>query len=322
MAEEENGKLDVPQQRSPAYPYISLDMALERAKQIYREVRDHAQPREVLAKAYGKPATSSATIQTFATLLQYGLLENVLTPTGRRMRVSPLAQGILNPHAPKEKVKQGLRQAALKPTIFGELWSRFGDAAELNESVPLYYLTEERGRDHGGVFTDKAARDVLRVYRATLAFAEVSGSDNVQELIGDNGGEALAPSKPKVGDLVQVEINGAFQLKQPKRVESIQEYEGQSWVFLEGEKSAVEMGKVIVQPTTENDVTRVLPPVRELPHVDADKELPEGWSEERLIDDGGDEIKIRYRGKASLERYEFIRDYLDFKIQRLTKKVS
>ena len=62
-------------------------------------------------------------------------------------------------------------------------------------------------------------------------------------------------------------------------------------------------------------------PVRELPPQNqSDEALPEGWSEERLIDDGGDEIKIRYRGKATRERYEFIRDYLDFKIQRLMKK--
>jgi hypothetical protein len=42
-----------------------------------------------------------------------------------------------------------------------------------------------------------------------------------------------------------------------------------------------------------------------------------GWQQERLIDDGGEEILIRYKGEASINRYEFIRDYLDFKIKRL-----
>ncbi|MFK3689613.1 hypothetical protein ACI2J4_04935 [Agrobacterium tumefaciens] len=315
MADEENGKL-APQQRSPAYPYISLDLAIERTKRIFTEIRDHPQPREVLAKAYGKPVTSSATIQTFATLLQYGLLENVSGPA-RKMRVSTLAQGILNPHAPQEKVRQGLRVAALNPPIFSELWSRFGDAVGLNDSVPLYYLTSDRGHEHGGVFTDKAAYEVLRVYRATLSFANISSEAGAE----NNDQQEVSPQakiEAKVGDLVQVEIGGAFQLKEPKRVEKIQEHEGRLWVFLEGEKTGVEIGQVVVQETGNVSEKVVSPPVRDLP--DSDSQVPEGWSEESLIDDGGEEIRIRYRGRATVARYEFIRDYLDFKIQRLEKK--
>ncbi|WP_165932845.1 hypothetical protein [Rhizobium sp. BK251] len=45
----------------------------------------------------------------------------------------------------------------------------------------------------------------------------------------------------------------------------------------------------------------------------------EGWTEEQLIDDSGHEIRILYRGKPSEQRYEYIRDYLDFKISRLRK---
>lgn len=55
------------------------------------------------------------------------------------------------------------------------------------------------------------------------------------------------------------------------------------------------------------------------PPADAGARLPEGWSEETLIDDEGSEIKLRYLGKASLDRYKFIRDYLDFKIARAKK---
>jgi hypothetical protein len=43
----------------------------------------------------------------------------------------------------------------------------------------------------------------------------------------------------------------------------------------------------------------------------------EQWSEERLIDADGELILIRFKGKPSQERYEFIRDYLDFKIKRM-----
>lgn len=35
------------------------------------------------------------------------------------------------------------------------------------------------------------------------------------------------------------------------------------------------------------------------------------------MDDGGNETFLPHKGEPSLERYEFIRDYLDFRIQRL-----
>ena len=144
MADDDNGKIVIAKDRSPAFPYIALDVAIDRVKRIYQGVRDHAQSREAMAQAYGKPATSSGTLQTFATLLQYGLLENVHSPAGRKMRVSALAQEILNPHAPKEKVQSALQKAALRPTIFNELWKLYGDMEGLGDTAPLYYLTKER----------------------------------------------------------------------------------------------------------------------------------------------------------------------------------
>jgi hypothetical protein len=41
------------------------------------------------------------------------------------------------------------------------------------------------------------------------------------------------------------------------------------------------------------------------------------WREERLLDEAGEEIFVRYKGDPSKKRYEFIRDYLDFKVKRM-----
>jgi hypothetical protein len=63
------------------------------------------------------------------------------------------------------------------------------------------------------------------------------------------------------------------------------------------------------------------PPPLPLP-LASDEQRPAtktGWKEERLVDDSGDETFLSYKGEPSLERYEFIRDYLDFRIQRLKK---
>jgi hypothetical protein len=327
MAEPTGSKL-APQARSPAYPYIALDTAIDRIKQIYGAANSFPQPREVMAQAYGKPATSSATIQTFATLLQYGLLQNVLHNGTKKLQVSQLAQTICNQHAPPQKVKEAIQEAALKPKIFQELWQMYGSGlGSLNESIPIYYLTTERKDDGEGAFTEKAAREVLRTYQATLSFAGITGSDKVSEPAEDTAEIPPPQHDVKVGDFAQAEVNGAFQFQIPKRVEEIREHDGKLWVFFEGESTAVQMNQTVLQaPPAE--AGSYAAPVRDLPvgKANADKgkdsPLPIGWSEETLIDDGGEEIKIRYQGKASVERYEFIRDYLAFKIARLAPKAA
>lgn len=180
MEQAENNSIKAPQPRSPTYPYISLDAALERASVIYGKIHDQPQPREVLAKAYGKPATSSATIQTFATLSQYGLLENVVQEGARKMRVTKLAREILHPYAPNDKVAAAKKDAALMPAIFRELWERYGDSKKYGDEVVLYYLTHDRESEHGSVFTERAAKEVLRIYRATMDYAGLVTSDKMQ----------------------------------------------------------------------------------------------------------------------------------------------
>jgi hypothetical protein len=186
--------LDVAKQRSPTYPYITLDMAAERAAKLYEQVRDTPQPREVMAKAYGKPLSSSATMQTFSTLTQYGLLEAVAHNGQRRLRVTQLARSITNPNAPTAVVIEGRKKAALNPPVFRELWDLYGSTEGLNDSAILYYLTVDRP---GTVFTDLGAQQILRIYRATVAYAGLSDSDKNPPVVEqDGGGEPEADTLP------------------------------------------------------------------------------------------------------------------------------
>ncbi len=62
----------------------------------------------------------------------------------------------------------------------------------------------------------------------------------------------------------------------------------------------------------------LIPPVLPL----ADEPLAKGWHEERLIDDNGNEIFVRFKGEPSMDRYEYVRDYYNFKIGRLKPKAD
>jgi hypothetical protein len=119
----------------------------------------------------------------------------------------------------------------------------------------------------------------------------------------------------KVGDLVQAEIGGVLAFETPKRVRAIQD----GWVFVEDHEAGipmeqaqiVEKGKAVVDPAAK--------PTVDAPRLPLDPPAS-GWREERLLDDDGEEIFIRYKGDPTKGRYEFIRDYLDFKLKRLKPK--
>jgi hypothetical protein len=110
---------------------------------------------------------------------------------------------------------------------------------------------------------------------------------------------------------VQVEIGGALQFEKPKRVRAVQEHEGKAWVFVDEHEAGVPMEQVTVIEGGAGSPKPSDPPRLAL------KTTTDDWREERLLDEAGEEIFVRYKGAPSKERYEFIRDYLDFKVKRM-----
>lgn len=95
----------------------------------------------------------------------------------------------------------------------------------------------------------------------------------------------------------------------PMRVRAIQDHESKNWVFVEGSETGVPMEQVTI-------VEAAKPGTGEAPRLPFET-LPADWREERLLDEAGEEIFVRYKGELSKERYEFIRDYLNFKVKRM-----
>jgi hypothetical protein len=104
--------------------------------------------------------------------------------------------------------------------------------------------------------------------------------------------------------------------EKPVRVRAIQEHEGCPWVFVDGHEAGILMENAILeQKGNGEDDPKSLVAVPRLP-------LEEGWHEERLLDDDGKEIFIKYKGEPSRDRYEFIRDHLEFKLKRMKGKTD
>src|SRR4051794_11328656 len=81
--------------RSPSYPNIPLDIALERARVMYREEGRRAVPVPALVVHWGYSPKSSGGLLTVAAMKKFGLLEDQGSAELRKASLTPLAMRIL-----------------------------------------------------------------------------------------------------------------------------------------------------------------------------------------------------------------------------------
>jgi hypothetical protein len=309
-----------PKDRSPSFPFIPLQTAIERLIAFEQTFGRHETPANKVGRAWKMTDGSSQAFQTIAALKQFGLLDYKGSGPGRATFLTEDARKFVR--AQQESIKREvIRAAALKPKAMEKFWAMWGTDRPLDDMC-----IDDLHFKHG--FTQSAAATFLRVYDETIAYAGLTSSDSAEEDYDFGGFGEQEADKPtvEVGDLVQVEINGTLTLPQPARVRAIQTHEGKSWVFIDGSESGIPISQVLVQ---QKGVVAPTPPILPISPVpmsvaaDTARAQPkDGWKEERLIDDDGDETFISYKGEPSIERYEFIRDYLTFRIERLRKTSS
>lgn len=173
-------------ERSPSFPFIPLEKALERAKAVADAHKRNPARIPVVGETWGYGSKSSGLIQTVAAMKAYGLMEDIGRGEDRRIQLSDLAWRIL--HDTREGAKaQAIREAALKPRLIAEyapLW--------LPERPSDGHCLSELHLDRG--FTPEAARLFLRVFDETAAFANLVDLDKVSADLPEPVGES--PMRP------------------------------------------------------------------------------------------------------------------------------
>jgi hypothetical protein len=151
--------------RSPSYPAINLETAIQRARQLHEKDRQLLTPVAAVVQHWGYKSFNGPASLTLAALKKFGLLEDEGSGDTRRARVSDLAVEILR--NPDEQARRAaIQRAALNPPIHVELWEKYGSA--LPSDLNLHWeLTRDRG------FTETGAKEFISEYRATIAFAQL-----------------------------------------------------------------------------------------------------------------------------------------------------
>jgi len=188
-----------PKDRSPSFPFIPLQTAVERLTAFEKYFGRHAAPAEKAGLAWEMKAKSSQGDQTLAALRSFGLIAYEGMGVNRRVVLTDDGRTYLR--AQQEAVKkQILKACALRPRLTRKFWASWG-ADRPPEAVAMDELTLKNG------FSDAGAENFLRVYDATISYAGLSNSDILpteteeEEEVEADGGEELPEQmmpKPKV----------------------------------------------------------------------------------------------------------------------------
>ncbi len=156
--------------RSPAYPIIPLVSALERLAQFEAHFKRSAARPDKVGDAWGIKAKAHAS-RIAAALRYFGLLEYQSGGGGRSITISDLGRNYLR--AQEEKTKREIvASAALKPKQIAIFWNEWG-ADRPADPACLDELVLKNG------FSEAGAREFLKVYDATIAYATPQFGDKV-----------------------------------------------------------------------------------------------------------------------------------------------
>jgi hypothetical protein len=204
-------------ERSPAYPFIGLKTAIERAREFWKEERRAPAPVSVAVKHWGYKEKSSGGIQTVAALKYYGLLLDTGSGDARKVQLTDLGLGIVMDERSVSPDRDNLiRQAALTPKIYLKLWRLWGTQYPSDENVRHYLRVELK-------FSDKVVSDFIRAYKDTIAFAKLSDSDT---LLAGEGDETLDTEEQDMQNQQLTPVPG--RVPEPLRVPMIGKPVGQS----------------------------------------------------------------------------------------------
>ena len=234
--------------RSPAYPFISLAVALRRAREFYDKEQRNAASLRIAAKHWNYEAKSSGGLQTAAAMISFGLMQDEGTGDKRTLKLTQMGLRILLDGRPDSLERLALiKQAALTPKIHAQLWKRWAAGLPSNENLKHTLMF-----DWEPPFNENTVEGFIKEYRDTIAFAKLTESDSVASEAENSGGktEGAAPYLAQIGDWVQWEHDGVLGFPEPKRVKGLSP-DG-NWAYVDGQNGCVLRSQLIRESAPAN----------------------------------------------------------------------
>jgi hypothetical protein len=160
-------------ERSPNFPFVSLETALNRAQELYDKERRGSAPFAVVANHWGYSEASSSAIQLVGALRAYGLLDDEDKGAARRLKLSDTVLRILLDTRPDSSDRNQLkRDAAKRPTIFADIYERWPNSIPSDSNLRHYLIFDRK-------FSEDAAKKASSIFFANESFTNSYSSDNI-----------------------------------------------------------------------------------------------------------------------------------------------
>lgn len=221
------------QGRSPAYPGIDLESALDKVKELYNAEGKYAVPMSSAFKAWGFSEKSSGGRELRAALRYFGLIVIEGEGDSGKIKVSEDALRILLDDRQDQTEKQSIiRRLALNPPIHKKLLEKFPDGIKSDGTVEHFLVWEEH-------YNKPAAVELVAEFKATATFAglfqPLGGAVKTREDNQDNVVSSTPGSTPKTGAegvKLPPAVKGKVQLMDGERIVFTEESDPQVYLKL------------------------------------------------------------------------------------------
>ena len=161
--------------RSPNFPNLPLEEAVNAAKAIWDKNRKAPISREAAAKDLGYTGLTGRSMQVLGALNQYGLVE--ITSKGQT-RITQLAEDIFVGF-PEDVKRSAISVAGHTPSLFREIYDKFEGDIPGDNAIRSFLF--QRG------FTNEGVEKALKSFNATNRYVEINGDTESYGGAGEDG---------------------------------------------------------------------------------------------------------------------------------------
>lgn len=171
--------------RSPNYPKLNLEEAIERVKTVYQAEHLHLAAKDAVAQDLGYKGVNGSSARLITALKHYGLVEE---HDKDRIRVTDDAMTILELPRDDPNRMQALQNAVFAPQVFADLRETYEGQPPSDVNIRHHLLRKK--------FLPGAADEVIRIYRDNLQLVAEQAPEYTAEIVEDDRTEVESPVQP------------------------------------------------------------------------------------------------------------------------------
>jgi hypothetical protein len=179
--------------RSPNFPLIGLKKAVSRLEEMSGKYKRLLVPVGLIQTLWGYKANSGIGNQVVAALKSFGLIDVEGEASAKKAKISEDGYRIVLKHRDRDEL---LKNAALKPPIYAELWNKYKEGDFPDADIIKHYLLFDREE---GKFNPDVVDGFIAEFLDTLAFSGNISGDIIPPADDESEADQEPPSLRSLG---------------------------------------------------------------------------------------------------------------------------